>query len=295
MGNTDWIADQLLEWAGIKYIGWLCRWILRWKVGLVMAGGITFYPERRILDKARDIAKVLRGVDTAYAFSVRGDKLVNGVANSERHIKKLLLPDPNASSLKNLELSTNREGAFSESIRAVSSAAGNKGIPVRWYPEFIGYSLLIVEPHSDSGWLSVEWVLPYSTEHADRPSITISKKKQPKAFQHFLQTFEKMWDAAKSADSDPSKDTEHKSYAKVSLEGGSYEVQESHNINSVTDNGTRDITFNFTEPLKTEQPIVDIKTASGSIDWRVVEASKESVRIQYENYEPSVVKVIIEE
>jgi len=179
------------------------RWVLGKYYGFTMTTGIVFCPERRALDKHSDLRDILKDTETVYAFSVRGDKLINGLAHPERHIKKLLLPNPECSSLINLETTTGRKGAFSDSIKSVSQSAIKKGIDTKWYSEFVGYSLLIVEPNKSSGWLRVEWVLPYSVEHLERPSIKIIKNEQPEAFEHFLRTFNCMWEDADDPSTTP--------------------------------------------------------------------------------------------
>ena len=190
----EFIRDTLIDWSGLRFVGWFFKWLLR----MQLTRGIEFYPKRRILDKKSTLQENLNGVKTAYAFSVRGDKIINGLSHPERHFKKLLLPHPESRSLRNLQDTTNRPGVFSDSIRSVSHTALNeKNIETRWYSEFVGYSLLIAEPYNDNGFVQIEWVLPYSIEHLDRPSVKIYKKQQPDAFEHFLTTFEAMWDKSK--------------------------------------------------------------------------------------------------
>jgi len=216
MGMGEAIFNRIWWLANVPFVGrWFllvacgirgaARLVLGKYYGITVTTGIEFCPERRTLDKYSDIEDILKDTETVFAFSVRGDKLITGLAHPERHIKKLLLPNPKCNSLKNLEVTTNRDGALSDSIKSVSKSAISKGINTRWYSEFVGYSLLIVEPNKSSGWLRVEWVLPYSVEHKNRPSIKIKKIEQPKAFEHFLETFNNMWDNAEEPLVEPSK------------------------------------------------------------------------------------------
>ena len=164
--------------------------------GITVAKGIELYPERRLLDKHSNLEELFKKADSIEACSVIGFTLINRLSHPERHIKKLLLPNPDCHSLKNLETTTQRKDHFTSTIYTVTKSALERKIPVKWYKEFIGYSFLIVNRNRNDGWLHVEFVLPHTTEHLDRPSMRIRKSEQPKIFNHFVQAFDEMWEAS---------------------------------------------------------------------------------------------------
>ncbi len=84
-------------------------------------------------------------------------------------------------------------------------------------------------------------------------------------------------------------------YVKLKMSGRLYDFIESNNVTSITDNGTGDISINFMVPLNPENMIVEVKTGEGSIEYKVVEKSADGVRLQFHAYEPSVVKIEIED
>lgn len=84
-------------------------------------------------------------------------------------------------------------------------------------------------------------------------------------------------------------------YVKLKMSGALYDFIESNNVTSITDNGTGDISINFAVPLNPENMIVEVKTGEGSIDYKVVEKSADGVRLQFHAYEPSVVRIEIED
>ena len=84
-------------------------------------------------------------------------------------------------------------------------------------------------------------------------------------------------------------------YVKLKMSGAIYDFVDSNNVSSIDDIGTGDISINFTTPLDPENMIVSVTTGEGSIDYKVVEKTAGSVRLQFHAYEPSVVKIEIED
>jgi len=174
----------------------LARFLLGKYYGITVTTGIEIYPERRVLNKYSDLENKLKNTETVEVYSITGLTFINIISNPERYIKKLLLPDPDCDSLKNLESTTNREDHFSPIIRNVTESAKARKIDVKWYSEFIGYSFYIVDRNKDDGWLHVEFVLPHTIDHLKRPSMRIKKNKQKEIFSHFVKAFDDMWDDA---------------------------------------------------------------------------------------------------
>ncbi len=178
----------------------LARCALGYFYGITMAAGIEFYSSRVVLNKHRELADIVKNTKTGiFVFSVRGDSVINSVPTPENYIKKFLLPNPASDSFVNFEQSVKNSGLFASSVKSVTKKAQEKEIPVRWYPEFVGYSLLIGDRNEDNAWVHLEFVLP-CTYHLDRPSLTIRKKQQPIAFEHFARAFDEMWDKGEEPD-----------------------------------------------------------------------------------------------
>ena len=206
MGDTifSWIwlfanAPFAGRWFFVVIFGLraISRWMLGQYYGITMTSGIEIYPERRALNKCSDLENILKNTETVEVYSITGLSFINIISNPERYIKKLLLPDPDCDSLKNLESTTKREDHFSPIIRSVTESAKTRKIDVKWYSEFIGYSFYIVDRNKDDGWLHVEFVLPHTIDHLERPSMRIKKNKQKEIFSHFVKAFDDMWDDAK--------------------------------------------------------------------------------------------------
>lgn len=95
---------------------------------------------------------------------------------------------------------------------------------------------------------------------------------------------------------------EHKESEKVEikasvvlrLDGSLYEFVRSNNVLSVTDNGTGDISVNFTEQLNPDTMIINVTTGDGSVDYRIVEKSPDHIRLRFQAYEPTVFKIEVE-
>jgi len=205
------MGEQFFNWvwntANIPFARWgilavitglraLCRGILSKYYGINIMPGLTIYPERRLLDKYTDLEETLKMAEIIEAYSIIGFNLMNKVTRPERYVKKLLLPRPDCNSLKNLEDTTSREGNFTPTIKTSTQIAIKNKIPVRWYPEFIGYSYYIANRNKDNGWVHVEYVLPHTSDHLKRPSMRINKKEYPKIFNYYVEAFDEMWSNA---------------------------------------------------------------------------------------------------
>ena len=260
----------------------------------MFAGGIEFWPQRQLLDKRSSINDVLKDASTVYAFSVLGVTLVSILKNPETRIKKLLLPDPNSGSLKNLEVTTTNSG-YKNQIENMTEVALSKGIETRIYKEFIGYSLLIVDPDEPNGWLRVEWVLPYS-DHTERPNIKIQKNKQPKAFAHFLKTFNAMWDKAEKPNLNSDDQSNLISTPETSIKFipgrliSHAEYMETNNISSVTDDGVGKFTITFEKPI--DPNFTTSVEGDKNIEFQVLSKTKSSAKIHFYGDEPEIVKLV---
>ena len=77
----------------------------------------------------------------------------------------------------------------------------------------------------------------------------------------------------------------NKTFVRLLLDGGLYAFLESSNIDSITDNGTGDLTVTFASVLS-DNYFVKV-TTDGSATWEIVERTPSSCRIKFNGAEPS--------
>ena len=76
-----------------------------------------------------------------------------------------------------------------------------------------------------------------------------------------------------------------KTFVRLLLDGGLYAFLESSNVDSITDNGTGDLTVTFASDLS-DNYFVKV-TTDGSATWEIVERTPSSCRITFNGVDPS--------
>ena len=160
--------------------------------------GVEFYPNRRSLDRIRSLTEALERVDEAHVFWIVGRKQFQAGEGLEK-IKRLILPHPDSSSIKTFEAALPDQMELRNQLREVTDRAIEQKIPVRWYPEFGGYSWWIADPNGKNAFVHLEMNLPYA--HRDRrPSIRIYRKRHSETFAELLRVYEEIWKHSKEPD-----------------------------------------------------------------------------------------------
>ena len=88
-------------------------------------------------------------------------------------------------------------------------------------------------------------------------------------------------------------DITDKTFVSLLLEGPLYAFLESSNVSSIDDNGTGDLTINFSNNLS-ENYFLKV-TTDGSATWEIVERAPDSCRIKFDGVEPSRMKLEFED
>lgn len=86
---------------------------------------------------------------------------------------------------------------------------------------------------------------------------------------------------------------EDKTFVSFLLDGSLYAFIDSHNVNSIDDDGAGELTINFAEDLS-EDYFVKV-TSDGSARWEITDRSPGSCRIKFHGEEPSRIKLEFEE
>jgi hypothetical protein len=157
---------------------------------------VPFFPNRRVLQdfSGGSLGARLETVKSACAIMANGNAFYTNDRNLER-IKKLILPNPYASSFKyHMDRTSDEE----QSVKVIQSTriAQKKGVEVRWSEHFLFHSIVLADTDLDSGWVQVDSVLPYS-ETLSRPSYTIFKKDLNKTVKEAQYIFDALWNDAK--------------------------------------------------------------------------------------------------
>jgi hypothetical protein len=193
-GWEFWAVTAVL--AGLIYIVY--------RIGLWVAGirSPKVYTSRRKLeDGKRGGAYPLDEAETAHCVWLSGGKTFNADSDLKK-IKKLILPNPNASSTRNFQKANKAGTDFCNMILTTTRVARERNIPIRWYPEFIGTSWWIADRDKESAFVHFELILPESTGR-DRPSFRIYRWQDEDAYDEHCRIFDELWDASKPlSDSD---------------------------------------------------------------------------------------------
>ncbi|MQA64426.1 MAG: hypothetical protein GEU76_00755 [Alphaproteobacteria bacterium] len=187
-GEAFW--RTIFEWLPFRWLWWLLMALRR---GIT---GVEFYPDRHGLDRIRPLTDELRRVTEAHVFWVAGRKQFQSGEQLEK-IKRLILPNPDSASLKCFESSLPDGMSIRDQIREVTQMAIEKGIQVKWYSEFIGYSWWIADPSGKNAFAHLEIAMPFSRRDR-RPSIRISRSRHPEAFSELWNSYEKIWEKSES-------------------------------------------------------------------------------------------------
>lgn len=157
--------------------------------------GIQLFSDRGELNQARSLSEQLAKASHVYAFWTTGAKAFDEGKELHR-IKRLILPNPDGNYLERYRTSYQSATDLGKSIREVTKEATNRGIPVRWYDDFIGYSLMIGDPDMNHGWAQIEMAFPCMPK-GDHPSITIEKAAYPKIIANLALMLDRVWDSSK--------------------------------------------------------------------------------------------------
>jgi hypothetical protein len=151
------------------------------------------YASRQELEE-RAGTRPLSSVQTADCFWVSGIKAANA-GEEWAKVKRLILPNPDAVSIKRLNEARPGGSSIPEDIRTTTRDAKKFNVSVRWYPDFIGASWWIGNPGKGNAFVHIEVVFPF-TMRERRPGIRIYRWQNETFYEEHCRTFDAMWDAA---------------------------------------------------------------------------------------------------
>lgn len=157
--------------------------------------GIQLFSDRGELNQARSLSEQLAKASHVNAFWTTGAKAFDEGKELHR-IKRLILPNPDGDYLECYRASYESATDLGNSIRRVTKNAKSRGILVKWYDDFIGYSLMIGDADMNHGWVQIEMAFPCMPK-GDHPSITIEKAAYPKIIANLALMFDRLWDSSK--------------------------------------------------------------------------------------------------
>ncbi len=152
--------------------------------------GIQLFSDRGELNQARSLSEQLAKASHVHAFWTTGAKAFDEGKELHR-IKRLILPNPDGDYLECYRASYESATDLGNSIRAVTKNAKSRGILVKWYDDFIGYSLMIGDADMNHGWVQIEMAFPCMPK-GDHPSITIEKAAYPKIIANLALMFDRL-------------------------------------------------------------------------------------------------------
>lgn len=156
---------------------------------------IEVFSDRGELNQSRSLSEQLAKASHVHAFWTTGANAFDERKELHR-IERLILPNPDGNYLERYRTSYQSATDLGNSIREVTKEAIKKGIPIRWYDDFIGYSLMIGDPGMDHGWAQIEMAFPCMPK-GDHPSVTIAKAAYPKIIANLARMFDRLWDNSK--------------------------------------------------------------------------------------------------
>ena len=112
MGWLEWIATA--KWSA-RLLGWTkvpewARGELQRQQGVLKAPGLKVFPDRDILDRARDYGEFLGTAQKIYCMYVTGRKLKVHAIKNIQHIEEVILPDPRSKSPSGKFMRDNNSG-----------------------------------------------------------------------------------------------------------------------------------------------------------------------------------------
>ncbi len=145
-------------------------------------------PPQRLEEELSDAKEVLFAWHTGTVKLAEGD-----LFNQPRKIRMILV-HPDSEALKEIAKIAHLTAVdMASGIKALSRKVKETGGDVRWFNGPIGNSTIIADPDAPHGWARVEFLIPY-LDPASRPSIRVSKAKDPALFGSIRQCFEKLWE-----------------------------------------------------------------------------------------------------
>jgi hypothetical protein len=163
--------------------------------------GVEFFADRSALEKARSIDEQLATASEVVGVFIVGRKFRQNYVENYRRLSRLILPKPDAESVKHYAASVDDMGNFQKAIAQTTKALQERGITIRWHPEIIQYSMILGDINKSSGWAQIECAMPYSRPN-QRPSFTVKRREHEMLAIALGETFKRMWH--ESVDPDPS-------------------------------------------------------------------------------------------
>ncbi len=163
-------------------------------IGRLALEGFEFYESRDALSQARPLSKQIDSASTLWALWNTGAQVrVQHEMLAKRHLRRLILPHPDHSSLDFMAraVKMGRNNIVSD-ILTVTVQAFDAGVDVRWHRELTGNTLLIGNPDSHDGWIHIE-LLQAAVPASQRPSFRVDRTQYPALFQALVNSFEEIW------------------------------------------------------------------------------------------------------
>jgi hypothetical protein len=174
----------------------------RWLGSVCMKlSGIEFFPDRSALEKSRSIDEQLATASDVVGVFIIGRKFRQNYVENSRRLSRLILPRPDAESVRHYATSVDDIGHFQRSIVETTKALQERGTTIRWHPEIIQYSMILGDINKHSGWAQIECAMPFSKSN-QRPSFTVKRNGHEMLATALSDAFERMWN--NSAVPDPS-------------------------------------------------------------------------------------------
>jgi hypothetical protein len=162
---------------------------------------VSFFGTSAMRRKAGSLSDALRNGSTVKMLLVGGTGLLP--AQVAQKITVALLPDPDSPSLIHYAQTVrdpaagivNDSSGLPRKILESTKYLLESGIDVGWYPQFIGITLMIVDPGHTKGWVQSEIVLPFISQD-DRTCTVVRNSASPGLTAIANATFDKMYASA---------------------------------------------------------------------------------------------------
>lgn len=157
--------------------------------------GLEFFPTIDELRSSHPLSETFKPGNEIHAYFLSGEGVFAEHSDYIKSVKRLILPIPTSKTIASLQSVSGTKVDYTSQINRFRNLAEKNNVPVRFFQEFIGVSLLFCNPNQRNGWAQVGIIIPGS-ESSERHHYRLHKEKQEKAFLSLYKTFERLWDSS---------------------------------------------------------------------------------------------------
>jgi hypothetical protein len=142
------------------------------------------------------LSEIFKSGNEIHALFLTGEGIFTRHHDYVRHMRRLILPSPDAQYLAMAEVSRKDAGHIIDlgaQIRNYGQVAKQNGVEVRYLSDHVGISFLICNPDKPEAWMHIGFSTPFIDADA-QPILRIEKSRSPELYDIFLKSYNKLWE-----------------------------------------------------------------------------------------------------